>query len=310
MLPAISVLLFACLVFNIGVLAGQYSFSSIKTARSVNLSDRASLEGLRDDAQRAALFDPLEARYYYAAGMIESRVLNNRNAVNMLDHAVTLDPMNSAYIQRLGLALYRNEKTEAGDRLILAGTTYDVANPERYKFCAIHLFSTGRHAEAIGFITKAISISPARAEDLIILMMLRGMNDQEIGNALPERSAAHIAYATYLEKAGKQADADKAYGTALYYAGLEKKLDRANFINIIQYYVKRELFDYALNAARQGIQAFPNDGELHYKAGLIYEKLNMNTTAMTEYKRAVALDVSNTEARNRIYDLSRTVVGP
>jgi O-antigen ligase/tetratricopeptide (TPR) repeat protein len=309
-LRVVSALLFACLIFNIGVLAGQYCFSPVKKARSVNLAGVEELERLRDNAQKAALFDPLEARYYYSAGIFESRLSNNGNAVKLLDQAVALDPMNSEYMQRLGQALYRDGQAEAGDRLLRAGTIYDVTNPERYKFYAIHLFHTGKKTDAIEYISKAISISPEQAEDLIILMMLRGLSDQEIRSALPERAAAHIAYAAYLANAGKLTDADKAYSEALYYAGLEKKPNRADFINIFRYYVKRELFDYALSAAKQGISALPNDNELHYDAGLIYEKLNMNNAAMQEYKQAVTLDVTNTEAYRRLDELGRKSVGP
>jgi|WetSurMetagenome_2_1015567.scaffolds.fasta_scaffold00091_46 O-antigen ligase/tetratricopeptide (TPR) repeat protein len=309
-LLVMSALLFACLVFNIGVLAGQYSYSSIKTARAVKASGPEELAKLREDALRAGLFDPLEARYQYAAGVIEIRLSNIENAVSLMDHALTLDPMNSEYMQRLGQILYRNGQTEAGDRLILAGTVYDPSNPERYKFCAIHLFQTKRQTEAVEFVSKAISITPGRADDLIMLMMLRGLNAREIRNSLPERAAAHIAYAVYLVNSGKQSEADKAFGDALYYAGLEKRPDRAHFVKISGYYVKRELFDNALVALKQGIALFPNDSDLHYNAGVVYEKLNMNSAAMQEYKKAVALNISNTEAQKRIDELERKSVGP
>jgi len=150
-----------------------------------------------------------------------------------------------------------------------------------------------------------MAITPNRADDLIMLMMLRGLGAREIAGSLPERAAAHIAYAVYLANAGKTAEADKAYGDALYYAGLEKDPDRAHFIKIFDYYIGRGLFDSALTAAKQGIAAFPDDGALHYRAGVVYEKLNMNNNAINEYKMAAALDVSIIAAQKRINELGR-----
>jgi O-antigen ligase/tetratricopeptide (TPR) repeat protein len=302
LLLALSPVLFACIVFSSGVLAGQYS---LPLKRSFNISNPSELQTLRVDAARAAFFDPLEARYYYISGMVESRGANPGVAVNLLDKTVALDPMNGEYMQRLGQALYREGLTEAGDRLIIAGTVYDAVNPERYKFCAIHLLQTKRQAEAVEFIGRAMAITPNRADDLIMLMMLRGLGAREIAGSLPERAAAHIAYAVYLANAGKTAEADKAYGDALYYAGLEKDPDRAHFIKIFDYYIGRGLFDSALTAAKQGIAAFPDDGALHYRAGVVYEKLNMNNNAINEYKMAAALDVSIIAAQKRINELGR-----
>jgi len=300
-----SALLLACIVFNIGVLAGQTSYSPVRKAATVRTSGTGELERLLGNARRATLFDPLEAKYYYAEAVIEIGLANTEEALSLIDRALIFDPMNSEYMQRLGQMLYRKGRTEEGDRLIRAGAVYDPSNPERYKFCAVHLFQTGRKAEAVEFVNRAISIAPGRAEDLIMLMMLQGLDSEAIRKALPDRAAAHIAYASYLANSGRQADADKAYGDALYYAGLEKRPDKSHFMKTAGYYVKRGLFDNALITLKQGITVFPNDSELHYNAGLVYERLSMNATALQEYKKAAALDISNTAARKKIDDLAR-----
>ena len=54
---------------------------------------------------------------------------------------------------------------------------------------------TGRKEAAAGSVRRALIMAPDRTADFIILMMLRGMTDDEIRGTLPDLAAAHIAFA-------------------------------------------------------------------------------------------------------------------
>jgi O-antigen ligase len=303
-------LLVICILFNLGVLAGEYSFLPVKDLKPAGSKDSTRMAELAANIERSSLFDPLEAKYYYAAGMIQRTLPGNNNSVGFFNKAVALNPMNGEYLQRLGLSLYEKGQTAAGDGLIVAGTLHDAANPARYKFCAIHFFSTGRKEAAAECIKKALVRAPDRTADFILLMMLRGMNDDEIRSTLPERTAPYLAFADYLAVAGKHAAAEKTYRDALLHAANEKKADRSYFIKASDYFAKRELFEDALWAVKQGIAKIPGDGLLHFTAGTLYEKLGMNTAAIEAYKKAVSLDITRTDAYKRMEDLIRKTGKP
>jgi Tfp pilus assembly protein PilF len=71
------------------------------------------------------------------------------------------------------------------------------------------------------------------------------------------------------------------------------------------YYIKRELVEDALSAVKQGIGRFPADSLLHFTAGTLYERLGMNATAIEEYRKAVSLDITRTDAHKKMEDLIR-----
>jgi tetratricopeptide (TPR) repeat protein len=305
-LRAVVMIVFAlCVIINGGVLAGKYFFSSFDRNRPSDKTDAARLAALGSDIRKASLFDPLNAKYYYTSGLIERGLGNAEASITLLDYAATLDPMNGEYLQRLGLSLFEKGRTEAGDRLIRAATIHDAANPDRQRFYAVHLFMTGKKEAAAECIRRALLMAPDRTADFIILMMLRGMTDDEIQKTLPDRAAPHIAFAEYLAQTNKHAAAEQEFREALGYAAKEKSTSRDYFLRAYNYYVKRERFDDALWTMKQAIILFPNEGSLYYTIGTLYERLGMDTTAIDAYKKAVSLDVTQSDAQKRTDVLMR-----
>ena len=297
-------LLVICIVFNAGMVGGDYFSLPVKNARSAGNSG-AHTESLREASDRSMLVDPLEANYYFTSGMLERQLFNRGEAIRLFGLAAALDPLNGEYLQRLGLSLYEAGQTSDGDRLIRAGTRHDIANPAMYRFYAIHLFSTGRKEQAADSMKQALLMAPDRADDLIMLMMIKGLSDDEIWATLPDRAVAHISFANYLAQAGKHPAAEKAYRDALVYASAEKKAPASYFLKASEYFIKRELFEEALGAIKLGIGKLPADSLLHYTAGTLYERLNMNSAAIEAYRRATSLDITRTDAYTSMEALMR-----
>jgi tetratricopeptide (TPR) repeat protein len=304
------IVLTLCVIINSGVLAGKFFFSSFDRDRPSDKTDAAKLAALGGSIQKASLFDPLNAKYYYTSGLIERRLANTDASITLFDHAATLDPMNGEYLQRLGLSLFEKGRTDAGDRLIRAATIHDISNPERQRFYAVHLFMTGRKEAAAECVRRALTMAPDRTADFIILMMLRGMTDDEIRKTLPDRAASHIAFAEYLAQTNKHTAAEQAFRDALGYAAKEKRTSSDYFIRAYNYYTKRERFDDALWTMKQAIILFPNSGPLHYTIGTLYERLGMDSTAIDSYKKAVSLDVTQADAQKRMNVLMRKAGKP
>ncbi|HTZ18418.1 MAG TPA: O-antigen ligase family protein, partial [Dissulfurispiraceae bacterium] len=255
-----------CVVVNIGILAGESYFSQIRDKKMSGRIQPADLAFSSAVASKASMFDPLEARYHYAAAAIEERS-SDQAALVALKRAVTLDPLNSEYLQRLGLLLSQTGDTEKGNRLIRAGVDLDASNPARYKLYALFLISKGKKEEAFTYIRKALAMSPDRSDDFIMLMMLRGVSDEDILSTLPPRVAAYLAFGDYLYLSGKNEAAEKAFRDALYYASREKNTSKAHFDKLYRYYIKKERFEDALNVVKLAAAAFPNAWDLYFEAG-------------------------------------------
>ncbi len=296
-------LLALCIIFNAGLLAGEYYFAQIRDVK-IDKMESGALQRMADIANSASLFDPFEARYHSASGNIEMRMSNQDSAIRSYEQATILDPLNSEYLQRLGLAISEKGDPEKGEKLIKSGVAFDIGNPSRYKFFTLYLFSKGRKEEAVNCMKQALRLSPDKSEDFIMMMMLRGMSDDEILASLPERTVPYLAFADYLAISGKDADAQEIYTKALSFITQERTIQKSYFDREYNYYIKKALYDEALKVMKQAIAAFPDDGELHYRTGALYEKLGLDSLALDEYKKAKNLDQSLVDAIKRIEAIS------
>jgi O-antigen ligase/tetratricopeptide (TPR) repeat protein len=296
---ALAMLVF-CIIFNVGILAGDHYFNSIRDLKITEKTGEKDLAGINAVALKASVFDPLEAKYAYAAATIETRMHTTEAAVSSYKQAVVLDPLNAEYVQRLGLLLSEKGDPEKGERLIRAGVIHDVSNSDRYKLYSLWLISRGNKVEALANIRKALTMSPDKSEDFIMLMMLRGMNYEEMLSALPQRAAPYLAFGDYLTLSGKNEAAEKSYQDALYYESKEKVIRKTHFDKVYRYYIKRERLEEALGVMKQATAALPVDGELHFTTGTLYEKLGMNSFAAEEYKKALKLDPRLIEADRKL----------
>jgi len=291
------------IIVNAGIMAGESFFLPIRDWKVGSNDSPADIAHARNIAERASIFDPLDPRYRYASGVIKE-LSSGRESLPYFKQAVSLDPLNSEYLQRLGLILFRNGEPQKGDMLMKEGVTLDPTNPARYKSYAIFLISRGDKEAALSNIRKALAIAPDRSDDFVMLMMLHRMNDDEIAGTLPPRAAAHLAFAKYLFLSGRSEQAEKAYADALYFASREKDINMSYFDKIYNYYMKAEKFEKALNVMKQASAALPNNGELHFRAGSLYEKLGMNSLAAEEYQKALTLSPHLIEAKKRIEEIN------
>ncbi len=292
-------LLGSCLIFNAGVLTAGNLSSTLKNLKVDNLGEN-DLKALYVVAQRASVFDPLEAEYPYVAANIEMRLSDSNAAIENYKQAISLSPLNGEYLQRLGLSVSDKGDIDRGEKLIKAGIANDISNASRYKIYVLYLFSKNRKEDALSYIKKSLVISPDKSEDFVMLMMLRGISDEEMVRALPEQTLSYLAFADYLSLAGKNDAAEKAYRDAILYALREKPIKKSYFDKPYSYFVKRERYDDALSVVKQAIAAIPNDGELHYRAGMLYEKMGMNSLAIDEYKQTQLLDSTIADAGKRM----------
>jgi tetratricopeptide (TPR) repeat protein len=293
-------LLASSVVFYFGIIMGQMTFSSVS---AVQLSEKKSAEELtpvRDTAKTASIFDPLEPRYRYAAANAEKLLAHNEDALRYYRRALRLSPANAEYLQRYGLVLSEGKEYGAAESFLRTGIKYDVSNPVRYKRYACWLFSAGKRNDAEQAMKKAISMEPQKTRDYITFLILNGVSDQEILNALPDRVEPHLIYADYLERTGKDTMAEEAYLNALEYIRNEASVEASYFYAGYRYYHKRGRYPEALAIMNRAVAFLPDNPQVRIFAGELYERLGLVNKAREEYHNALVIHPGHQEAKRRL----------
>ncbi len=302
-LTALSVgVLLWCFIFQGGITTGKMYFSSIRDTKLNERTPHKELVLIKDAAYKASFFDPMEAQYRYATANIE-RFLGNDSAFERYKEAVRLNPVNGEYLERLGLIMSELGKDSLADELLQAGITYDVSNPARYRRYALWLFSKSRMEEGIRITRSAISLEPQKTKEYITLMVLDGFSDEEILISLPERVEPHLYFADYLSRTGKDKMAEEEYLRALRYIKNEFPIKPDFFYAGYRYYLKKNRLEDALNIMQKAADALPGDPGIKLHIADLYEKLSIPSSAMKEYRKILALDPRNQEAKKRLDNL-------
>lgn len=299
----IAVLFVISIFFNSGIIAGKIYFLSIKD-KTINKSTPQELQLMKEKAHWASLFDPLEARYHYAVANIARLLTDNDEALFYYKKAVKLNPVNGEYLQRLGLVLSEMDKYDTAEQLLQTGITYDISNPERYKRYALWLLALGKLKEGTIIMKQAISLEPQKTREYITIMVLNGLSDEDIFNALPEKVEPHLLFADYLHETGRKDIAEKEYLNAFQYMNNEEQAKPSYFYKVYRYYVKIGKYDDALKIMRKAIEFLPDNVGIRLTTGALYEKLGITYRALEEYRKAIILDPENKDAKRRFEKLS------
>lgn len=296
-------LLISCVVYQSGVIAGKAYFSAVRDSKLDARMDRHEIETLRDKARTASLLDPLDAEYRYAVANTERLLSNKKIAFEQYTGALSLRPTNGEYLQRLGLVLSEMGKYREAEDLLRAGIAYDVSNPARHKRYALWLFARGEKHRGIQSMKRALSLEPHKTRDNIALMVLAGLQDGEIQEAIPENAESSIQFARYLHHTHNDLMEEQAYHRAFEYALDEKPPRKHYFYEVYAVYMKKSRFDRALEVMLKAKEIFPADAGMRIATGTAYEKTGNKPGALEEYRAALALDPKNKEVKKRLETL-------
>jgi len=231
---------------------------------------------------------------------VEMLLLNNAAALNLYKDAVRLCPANGEYLQRLGLVMSGLKQYRAAGELLRSGVKYDVSNPERYKRYALWLFAMGNREEGKRIFRESISMEPQKTREYVTLMILNGLNDDEILDALPERVEPHLIFADYLQKVGQDRMAESEYLNALGYVRNEDTIRPSFFYQVSGYYMKKGRIYDALTIMRKAMEFLPGDAGVSLTAADLYEKVGESYRAIEEYRKALSIDPKNGMAKKRL----------
>ncbi len=234
--------------------------------------------------------DPGHADWHYRLGCVHRKLDRPADAAAAFRLSLDLGGESAPCLNNLGTVLDalgdRTQAMQMFHRAIAA----DPDNAEACHNLGALYAEEGRTREAIRFFEAALDLRPDA--DGHHNLGLVHFQDADFDHALAcfERCAqldSRHALSRYfaalsLYRKGVYKDAVERFRAAM---GLDHRLVRA------QYYIgvslhKLERFEEALAALLQALDAFPDDGKLHYQLGLTYDALVMPREAREHYRLA------------------------
>jgi O-antigen ligase/tetratricopeptide (TPR) repeat protein len=290
-------------VFIAGVFAARISFFPFYAKNAGARMAREELMGMRNAAYRASLLDLTEGGYPYAAAGIEWSLGKKSEAVEQYKKAVRLDPVNSEYLQALGLHLANSGEDKVTALLLQSGAKCDWMNPIMRKRYALWLVSKGEKETASKPLMAAVALEPLKTREYIAFLVLYGWTDGEIRSILPAMVRPHLFFADYLDKTGHQGMADEEYRSAIDYVRNEKEPGASSFYQSREYFMRRGMYDDALVVMRKAVETLPNDAGIRMTLAETYEKAGISYRAAEEYRKALVLDPGNSKAREKLREI-------
>lgn len=302
---ASGLILTACLAFNAGGLIGKYYYASLKDIRLDRIKERSDLHLVSDRVRWMTMFDLLEPDYRLAYADVE-KVLNGPAAsLRYYTVAVTMNPLRSEYMQRLGLAYSEAGEIDKAEHLLKAAVSLDMNASSGYKAYASWLLQHDRKPEGMLNIKKAVSIDPARTKEYITLMVVNNINNKDMTAAIPELVQPHLDFADYLSKTGYDDLAIDEYRKAFDFINIGKEVSPSCFFQASQYFISKKMYDDAVAVMRKGVESLPDNTGIRLAFGDIYEKMGMAHKAVESYEKVLMIEPNNKDARRKIDEIRK-----
>jgi Flp pilus assembly protein TadD/O-antigen ligase len=289
-------LLLAGSAFHCGVLAGNYHYADVG---GIALNDRTPVETMSEafeGARRAAACDPLESRYRLAEADAAAFIDRPQQAERAYLRALRLQPTAPDSLQALAFFLTGQGRLDTAGRLLQAAEACHITDPELPKDHALWLFTVGRTSEGLAAMRRALQRDPGRVDDYLALMVLYGLDRDQLTQAMPCRVAPRLHFARYLEAVGDAAGAETAHRRALECLAEEENLSASFFTRPAAFYTRNGHPGEALQVLQQGVEHLPQNTSLRLRLAAAYERSGITYRAREEYRQALMLDPGNAPA--------------
>lgn len=296
--------LLLAVLFNLGVWVAEMGFSSVQDVDLAAVSSLQERQEVRDAADRAARFDPLERRYRYAMANADLSLGYVTRALDSYARTLRLGPVQGEYLERIGQVYDHLKRPLLGRQLLSAAVASDIREMSRYLSLAGGLLEQNQLEEAFRVIRKGLSLAPERTRDFILLLILHPLPDADMVQAFPENSRVYQEYGDYLAERGNVGGTEAAFGHALYLFEREDSADLHVIWRLRSYYAGKKRYEEALQAVQAGLKRQPENASLRRTAGELYERLGIPYRAVEEYRQSLIYDPDHKGARKRLQVLT------
>ena len=264
-----------------------------------------SLMAKRSALERGSSLSPLDARFPFALGNIDTALQRNTDALGNYSRAVLLNPVNSESLLMLGSAYVRSGDTRKAGRYLQLAALYDPLSFQARKDYASWLISQGRKGEGTAEMRKAISLDPSTSniKNSIAAMIINGLSPEETRKGIPENPMALMLHGGYKERVGDTEGALQSYLDALSLIKKNGSVKSDVYYKIAGIYEKRGQMEKAVASYEDGIKELPSDINLRLSLAKIYDTLKIYQKAKEQYEKILTLDPSNKYAEKRLNEL-------
>jgi O-antigen ligase/tetratricopeptide (TPR) repeat protein len=301
--------------FNPGLVAGaaillglaaivQTGISMAKTryaeVRKVYISRQladAHLQKLSSALQAAMKYDPFEGRYPFMMGTVQWFLKDKEKAQNFYLRAALDDPMEGAYLQRIGLLLSDEGK---GKKLIEEGYARAQNKDDLAVNLAEWLIWKDRREEAGKIVRERLQARPQLMDRLLPLLESYAFSREELAGILPSSVDAWLQFGALREKIGDMEGAEFFTRNAIELLDKEKQVKPEWFQQLINFYRNQKQEEKVLEILRQAVEVVPNYAAFHIQLGEYYEKEGIVYRAKEEYERALMLETDGESAKSHL----------
>lgn len=291
-----AILLLVSLVMNGGQLAAAAKLADVAPFEWDSQTPQVKLRTIEYRLCKALELEPLNSYYSFQLADVKTRLGDLKNAEKYYKRSILLNPAQATYLQEFGHFLVDQGRLKAATMFFQAGITHDRSDPDRRREYAAFLLDGYDRDKGITVMRDVLAMDEKNAGKDIQFLQDKGISEDEIRRALPERVEPHLCLAKYLAGKGNNIQAESLYRRGLFIAGTEKKILPKHYYTVYEYFIKQQKYDDALDVMRKAIEVLPDHAELRVTAGDLYDKMGLKQNAVEAYQQAIAIDPRNRKA--------------
>ena len=286
-----------------GAILARLEYGNIK---NIYISRQLSEQRLHEVSlalQRAARFDPLEGLYPYWQGDAERFLNTPDKALASYILAGLKDPMDGAFLQRIGLMLPAERQMEA-EYLLQKGAERTLKKDLLLLTRIEWLLATKQRDKAMQVLGEAIGENSKLVGVVLPLLQSYSFTREEIAAVLPQNVESWMKCGTFFEKVGNLEDAVYSWQHALDFLDNESKIQPEWFSQLFNYYRKVKDDEKALEVLRLGIEKLPGYPRFHEWLGDYYARDGIVYRALEEYQQVLLVEPLNEAIRRKVEKLN------
>jgi len=287
-----------------GVTLAQYKYNSVKNIYLSRQLSEQRLHEVSSALQSAARLDPSEGLYPFFQGEVQRYLKNPEEALSSYVTASLKDPLDGAFLQRIGLLLPQDRHKEA-DYFLKMGSQRTLKKDQLMLTRVEWLLATRQRTKAIEVLRESIAVTPDLVKVVIPLLQSFSFTREELAAILPNSVDSWMQCGSFLERTGNLEDAVYFWQHALDFLCNERKILPQWFDPLYTYYRQQKDSEKALEILRLGIEKIPDYPRFHEWLGDYYAGEGIIYRALEEYQQVLLLEPLNESIRGKVEKLQK-----
>ncbi len=294
-----------CLVLFVqgGAILSRLQYSNIKNIYISRQLSEQRLHEVSSVLQQAVRFDPFEGFYPYLQGDVARYLNTPEKALASYILAGLKDPMDGAFLQRIGLMLPQERQQEA-EYLLQKGAERTLKKDLLMLTRIEWLLATNQRDKAIPVLNEAIGDNSELVGVVMPLLQSFSFTREEIAAVLPKKVESWMRCGRFFEQVGNLEDAVYFRQHSLQFLDYESKIQPEWFSQLFHYYRKVKDDEKALEVLRRGIKKLPNYPRFHEWLGDYYAGDGIVYRAQEEYQQVLLIEPLNEAIRRKVEKLN------